>query len=346
MKHPFSRRFTALLSIAVAICSVAFSAHAFAAPAAPHTAEPQWPLYMGMALSADAALKLDTIMRTGFRALKRRLSPILALSTVFRDQALTETDTIQVPFYSLETMASTDFDGCYDFGDGNVATRPVTINKRKYQGLEFTSKELRRNSAVNLGMILQLKIEKLAEDVLTDIFSVVTAANFPGTPIYTGSAAAFDRSDVSDMRTLLNKAMWPQASRSLILESDYEGALTKDIMQVNTHEMGDDVRREGSVGRLGGFDIFEHPGMPTNGENLVGAALLPYAILVAFSPIQPAEEVRANMSDYRKYTDGSGLTLEYRAWGDPNCDSAKRTIEVNYGYAKGDSAQLRRLTSA
>ena len=106
--------------------------------------------------------------------------------------------------------------------------------------------------------------------------------------------------------------------------------------------------REGAVGRLAGFDIYDHPGMPDNGENLVGAALLPYCILTAFAPIEPAEEVLHNMSAYRKYTDpdGTGLTLEYRAYGDPDSDSVKRIIEVNYGYAKGDTAQLKRITSA
>src|ERR1044071_7581011 len=125
-----------------------------------------------MALTVASALKLDKIMRIGLRALKKRLSPVLQFSTVMRDQVLTETDTIQVPFYPLETLTSKDFDGSYDFtgGDANVNNRPVVVDGRKYQPLEFTSKELARNSIVDLGMVLTLKIEKLAEDVLNDIF--------------------------------------------------------------------------------------------------------------------------------------------------------------------------------
>ncbi|HKP93449.1 MAG TPA: hypothetical protein VJS88_06100 [Chthoniobacterales bacterium] len=299
------------------------------------------------ALNPASALKLDVIMRNGLRALERYLSPVLALSTVFRDQVLTESDTIQVPFYPLETLTSKDFDGSYDFesADGNVNSRPVVVDKRKYQPLEFTSKELRRNSTVDLGMILMLKIEKLAEDVLNDIFSVVTAANYT-TSTTIGAASAFDRYDLADLKGKCTKTLqWPTSGRSLILETDYTTALVKDIMAVNTSG-GDEMRREGSIGRAGGFDIFEHPGMPTNSENLIGLALLRYAILVAFAPIEPADEVRANMSDYRKYTGKQGLTLEYRSWGDPNSDSAKRTIEVSYGKAKGDGDQALRLTSA
>jgi hypothetical protein len=300
-----------------------------------------------MALTVDSALKLDKIMRIGLRALKKRLSPVLSLSTVMRDQVLTETDTMQVPFYPLETLTSKDFDGSYDFasGDANVNTRPVVVDKRKYQPLEFTSKELARNSVVDLGMVLQLKIEKLAEDVLNDIFAVVTNANF-GAAVFTGAASGFDRYDVADIGGTCTQANWPAAGRSMILETAYATALAKDIMQVNTLQ-GDTARVEGSIGRLAQFDLFEHPNMPGNSEILVGLALLRYGILTAFAPIPPADEVRANMSDYRKYTDPDTLlTLEYRSWGDPNSDSAKRTVEVSYGKAKGDAAQVKRLVSA
>lgn len=297
-------------------------------------------------LNAAASLKLDKVLREGMRALERRLSPVLALSTVMRNEVLTETNTIQVPFYPLETLASKNFDGSYEFdgGDANLNAKNVTVNKRKYQALSFTSKELARNSVVDLNRVLQLKIEKLAEDVLDDVWSVFTAADY-GAAIFTGAASGFDRDDLADVRTDLNQAHWPQAGRSLILESDYEGALIKDLNTVGQNGT-EGALRQGSTGRLLGFDLFDHPNMPTNGENLVGMALLPYAACVAFAPIEPAEEVRHMISDYRKFVGKSGLTMEYRAWGDPDSDRVKRTIEVNYGYAKGDTAQGKRFVSA
>lgn len=280
------------------------------------------------------------------RALEKRLSPVLALSTVMRDQVLTETNTVQVPFYPLETLASKDFDGSYEFdgGDGTVNAKSVTVNKRKYQPFSFTSKELARNSVVDLNRVMELKIEKLAEDVLNDIFSIFTATNY-GAAIFTGAASGFDRDDLADIRGELSQLNWPASGRAIILETDYETALIKDLNQVG--QIGTEgTLREGSTGRLLGFDRFEHPNMPTNGENLVGVALLPYAACVAFAPIEPAPEVRDQISEYRKFTGKSGLTLEYRAWGDPDSDRVKRTVEVNYGYEKGDTDQGKRLVSA
>lgn len=301
-----------------------------------------------MALSAAAGLKLDTILRQSVRALAKRLSPVLALSTVMRDQMLTETDTVKVPFYSLEALASKDFDGSYNFAGadgGPGGSKDVVVNKRKYQPLEFTSKELRRNSVVDLNLVMALKVEKLAEDVLNDIFSEVTIANY-GAAIFTGAASTFDRDDAVDIGVTCSQANWPTAGRRMILESAYIGALAKDMNAVDTAQ-GDQIRLEGRVGRCGGWDLFEHPNMPTNGENRVGVALLPFALLTAFSPIEPADEVKDNLSDYRAYTDvPTGLTLEYRSWGDPDSDKAKRVVEINYGKAKGDTAQGKILVSA
>jgi hypothetical protein len=301
-----------------------------------------------MALSAAAGLKLDTIMMTAVRALAVRLSPILALSTVRRNVMLTETNIVKVPYYSLEQLTSKDFDGSYSFAGadgGPGSSKDVEVNKRKYQPLEFTSKDLRRNTVVDLNLVMAMKVEKLAEDVLNDICSIITLANY-GAAVFTGAASAFDRDDVVDLKTACAQASWPGAGRALTLEAAYTGALAKDLNAVDTVD-GDTVRREGSIGRSGGFDIFEHPNMPVNGENLIGYATLPYCVLSAFSPIEPAEEVRDQLTDYRIYTDKpSGLSIEYRSWGDPDSDKAKRVVEVNYGYAKGDTAQLKRLVSA
>lgn len=300
-----------------------------------------------MPLNAANSLKLDVVLRKGMRALKKRLSPVLALSTVMRDQTLTETNTVRVPFYPLETLASKDFDGAYEFdgGDANVNAKTVVVDKRKYQALSFTSKELARNSVVDLSLVMMLKVEKLAKDVLDDVFSVVTAANY-GAAVFTGAASTFDRTDLTDIRVALSQADWPDFARALVLESAYDGALTKDLIQVS-QQGTDNTLRTGSNGRVLNFDTFEHPNMPTNGENLVGFACLPYAICAAFAPIEPAPEVRDHLFDYRRIVDPeTNLTLEYRAWGDPDSDTAKRTIEVNYGYALGDPAQGKRLLSA
>ncbi len=99
--------------------------------------------------------------------------------------------------------------------------------------------------------------------------------------------------------------------------------------------------------RLSGFDVHPTTGVPANGENLVGFASYPSAVLVGFSPIEPAESVRRMLTAYEVVEDPeTGIYIEYRAWGDPDTDSHKEVIEVNYGYAIGEAAALKRIVSA
>jgi hypothetical protein len=69
------------------------------------------------------------------------------------------------------------------------------------------------------------------------------------------------------------------------------------------------------------------------------------AILVGFSPIEPPPMARKLMGAYEIATDpDTDISIEYRAWGDPDCDADKHVFEVNYGYAKGEANALKRMT--
>jgi hypothetical protein len=74
---------------------------------------------------------------------------------------------------------------------------------------------------------------------------------------------------------------------------------------------------------------------------------LPEAILVAFSPIKPSPGVLNHLTAYEVAVDPeTGLTIEYRSWADPDTDTEKQVLEVNYGFALGHAAALKRIVSA
>lgn len=299
-------------------------------------------------ITVPAGLKLDRILNTALIALRRQLLPLSAFSTAYRDLPLQGTDTIQVPFVPLQQAASVDFDqdNGYEDGDATLDVRPVVINKRKYQTLTFTSAQLARQPILELEQLIVAKANQLAEDVITDIFSAVTNAKF-GAAAFTGAASSFDSDDVVDIRKVCNDAMWPKSGRSLVVNNLMDSYLFKDNDVKLAYAVGDNKTiRDGEIGRLLGFNYFDAPVLPDNGENLLGFAALPYALLIGFAPVQPAPEVLALMTDYRSVSDDNGLTLEYRAFGSPKGDKVTRIIECNYGYDKGDAAQLKRLVSA
>ncbi len=301
-------------------------------------------------MALAAGLQVTEILDAALLAFRAQLLPIRVFANAWRkgQEPLRMGESMKVPYYPLEAVASKDFNGTYDFTDAgpNVETRDITVNKRKYQPLITTSAELARYNfdPVQLGT---MKGRRLAADVVADILSLVTLANY-GAAAFTGAASTFDADDTADIQLACDLAKWPTDMRSLILASAYNTALVKDNSVQSLYASGStDPLVEGRFPRISGFDVIPSTEIPANGQNLVGFAVYPSAILIGFSPITPAESVQKMLTAYEVVQDPeTGIFLEYRAWGDPGSDSHKEVIEANYGYAKGEAGALKRMVSA
>ncbi len=371
-------------------------------------------------------LNLTEVLDSALLAFKRAVLPLTMFATTFRNVQLHGTDKVAVRYYPLQGTQSRDFNyqDCYQSDGTNTEVREILINKRKYQGLSVTGYELARMPMLDLQKLGTMKGQKLAYDVVQDILSVVTPANFPSVA-FTGLPSTFDSDDVVDIRTACNKNTtgvltvpdgattngsatltsatanfhasdigalvagagipaltyinavvntttvtlsqlatataanvllvlgrpvmpWPETGRGLLVNPDYDGALLKDHVFSQAYSIGTtSAIQQGRLPNIFGFDYAQSAGIPNNGGNLVGMASYMSAILAAFSPIAPPPAVRAVMSQYEIATDpDTGISLEYRVWGTPNCDTEMRVIECNYGYAVGEQMALKRIVSA
>jgi len=152
---------------------------------------------------------------------------------------------------------------------------------------------------------------------------------------------------VIDLETVCDESDWPDAMRGLIIKSGYLGNLKKNIVSSGGEGNFGFSPIARNLPDLFGFKLSKFNRIPNSAEKLSGFAVYPSAILVALSPVTPAAEVRRALSSYETYTDPeTNLTLEYRAWGDPDTDSAKAIIECNYGYAPGEKAALKRICAS
>ena len=63
-----------------------------------------------------------------------------------------------------------------------------------------------------------------------------------------------------------------------------------------------------------------------------------------------AEYRRVDGQDATRYEivtdEATGISIEFRQWGDPDSDQTRMIIEANYGFAKGEAAAINRLVSA
>lgn len=301
----------------------------------------------------DADLQRTVIMQDLLRAYAIRLLPLTAFCKSFTNVPLEGTDKVTVPYFPLQTQASTNWDPAvgYAAAAGTVENaRTVQINKRKFQQMLFSSSELRRQPYQNWQQLAAMNAEKLGVDVNADVLSVITAANF-GASVKAVPAAAFSGDDVSDLYGTATDANWPDTGRSLILTTGYKVALLKDpgFKYALNYGTDDAIRRADIKSAYGFEDIYTVPtaNLPANGENLVGFITHMSAVLLATAPIMPAPAVRALMVQYDLAVDPDlGVALEYKLFGNTVLDQTNEVVEANYGYITGVASALKRMTSS
>lgn len=297
----------------------------------------------------DSKLQRDAFLFNAIEAFKETLIAISVFAIAIRNATLEGTNKVIVPYTPLHGTASKNFvaaDG-YVFDDnGEIQAKELTINKRKYQALAVTSADFRRQPALDTDSLGRQKGARLAKDVILDILSGVTVANF-GADVLDTDATAFTKEDVIDLETIADNAEWPEGfdERHLVMKPAYLNNVLKDAVILDQSSYGSlEPIRRGKVREIGGFSAIKTPIIPANAENLVGFICHPSAMLVGMAPIVPEPRVMSKLSRYEQMTDDeTGLTLEYREWGDPDLDTGKETLECNYGFAVGEAAALKRI---
>lgn len=295
---------------------------------------------------ANANTNLNhTILASGiFEAFIAGILPMTRFSNNFSEAETQRGNKVKVPFVSSADAAG-DFAGTYTMQDTDSVGKDITIDKRKFVSWALTSQEIADNPQLNLDMFMKQKGFQLAKAFQQDVWSLVTNTNY-GAAAFTGAASTFDSDDVVDIATVCDTADWPEFMRSLILKETYYGSLLKDagISDASAYN-SDSAVRDAMIPRLSGFDVYKSTLIPANGENLVGFAANPDAILLASRVIRP-DDVSGTIN-FETFTDeATGITASYREWFDADTDTTKRVLEFNYGYLLGNGAAIKRLVSA
>jgi hypothetical protein len=257
-------------------------------------------------------------------------------------------DKVKVLFVDADNAAANDWVAATGYTiDGSAADGlDISINKRKFVSWGLTTQELANNPQINMERWARQKGFRLAKAVLQDIWSVVTNANY-GAAAFTGDSAVFNSDDVSDIETICDEALWPEMERSLVLRPAYHNALTKDSKVAGTVGLEQSgVLSASRIAQIHNFDLHKSPFIPDNGENLKGMAVHPDAILVASRVLVPEDPSKIIRFERLADPMGTGLTLAFREWTDPNLDQTNRVLEFTYGYLKGNPAGLKRVVSA
>ena len=286
------------------------------------------------------------LAQQALEAFTAQLTVLNAFATNFSAEAVQKGDKVKVAFVSAAAAAKT-FAGTYETQDSIMDGLDILINKHEYVSWGLTDTELSTQPQLSLERFARQKGFQLAKKVLQDIWSLVTNANY-GAAAFTDVAANFDADDVVDIGEVCDAADWPEMERSLILKSNFHAALRKDNALQDASALGtDSVIRHGKVPTLDTFGaIYKSTLIPANGENLVGFAVHPDAILVAMRYLQPQDNRVLDAAEPVTDPDGSGITLGFREWYEAKEGAKIRVLEANYGYLKGNGAAIKRMVSS
>lgn len=273
------------------------------------------------------------------------LLPLSAFSTNFSPDAADKLDTVKVPVIGAPS-ASSDYAGDYTANaDSEASSVAVTLDRHKYKTVHLTAKEAATTSIPLLEKLVTTAAQQLAIDVMSDIFTSITAANF-GTPAIPAiSAEDFGYKTIIKIREACAAAKMPQDSRALVLDNSYFSALLADDIVAKSFitPLAQQGVVEAKVNRIAGFNVFETGCVPDNGENLVGFAAHPSSLAIAMRYLTPI----ANYDEAGAVTDPvTGLTFGYLRYTDTKSNKVYITLEALYGFKVVRPSGLQRIVSA
>ena len=273
------------------------------------------------------------------------LTPLRAFSTNFSPEPADKLDTVRVPFVGAPGLSS-DFAGNYTANaDSTVTVIPVQLNRHKFKTVHVTAREAAETAMSVFDNLVAGAVKQLAQDVLQDIFSEITAANY-GTPaIPAVAASAFDYKKVLGVREACSLAKMPITDRSLVLDGAYYTALLADAV-VKSSFYAPIVQPgvvEAQIRRLAGFDIHETVILPENGEQLVGFAAHPSGLAVAMRYLVPV----AQYDEAGAVTDPeTGLTFGYLRYTETSSNRIFVTVEALYGFKAAIPDGIKRIVKS
>lgn len=222
-----------------------------------------------MSNTIASELQLTTVLDAALVAFRRAILPLQQFATAYSNVQLKGTNKMAVPYYPLATSASQSraSGGSYKALATNTTTnaKEITINKNKVQAISFTSEERSRQPMFNPEMHGRLKGEKLAYDIIADIFARVRHSDFTGSTISATLAANFDENDVADLAQKCMEDFWPEAGRSLILNPAFHFNLLKQSQIIDASKSADpQAFRTAMIRQILGFEEMGTAGLPTN----------------------------------------------------------------------------------
>lgn len=283
--------------------------------------------------SAFTNMDLVRLAKFAVSGFIRGIPALNAISTKFEDGVGEKGCIVKVPYVSLTAAAQKpNADTGYTFG--KIGAKGVDIAITNTIGFPG---ELPFWDVAKAGGIESLGnyIAQMAGKVALGLWGDIETEFQKSANTKTVDDATFDADDVIDLAGACAEKDWPLDNRALVISTALATQLKKDPSLKTASAFGsDEVIREGKIGRLGGFDIYEQPGLGASGENVVGYIVHKSALALGTKIVQPpilAASDKAQIRDLLVDPNGSGLNFVLRTYQQQNPEVTRQILELFYG---------------
>lgn len=282
------------------------------------------------------------VAQTALQPWMAALMPLRAFSTNFSPEPADKLDTIRVPVVGTPSQSSDFVDSYTANPDSTVTVIPVQLNRHKFKTIHVTAREAAATALNVLETLVSSAVKQLAQDVLQDVFSTITEANFGDPAVAPVAAANFNYKQVLAIRGACAAEKMPVTDRSLVLDGAYFTNLLGDDIVAKSFmpPIAQPGVVEGVIRRLAGFDVYETAILPDNGEKLVGFASHPSGMAIAMRYLPPV----ADYDESGAVTDPeTGLTFGYLRFTEIQSNRIFVTVECLYGFMPAIASGIQRI---
>lgn len=277
--------------------------------------------------------------QNALEAFTKEIAALNIFSTSFSTEAEKRGASIMVPLVS--GLTATTFNSDYEGAGGTLTGITVNLDKHKLVTVDLTDVQVANSSVADLEKWGRQAGAALAEAIITDIWSLITSANF-GVAVITTTSANFNYSQANKLRKLCSQAHMPKQNRSLVMDGDSMEALLNDSsIKASFATALAESMVQGATPRVAGFGLHETQLMNTT-NNQYAFAVHPSAIAAAIRYLQP--QAPSEYLEVRRLDDpATGITIGYRRHYNPGKGKHFLNLEAIWGKAVGVSAGLKRV---
>lgn len=279
----------------------------------------------------------DTIFaQEALKAFTATLAPLRAFSKSLDNQTAKKGDAIVVPFISALTATTFNSTSAnYQTGGGAVTHNTVNLNQHNIVTFDITDLQAANSSAARFDEIAMQAGRALGNQVLQNIWKLITTTNF-GAASVTTAEANYGLEELIALRAVLagrNVDVSP-GTCSFIHNTVVGAALLGSTNVLQAYSIGDNqAARQGTLGQLVGFPTYETNILPTAATSLVAFAAHPDAIMVAMRYLEPLAAGEYLAAE--RVADPSGIVMGYRRSFDQAKGIMYGAFECLYGTATG-----------